>query len=248
MKPTKDRNTSIYDQKLDRLLIRDRQLKPVPPRNNLSHALPGTYGGRRSGAEEFRFPDAATFLKYLQKRPYSTKDEAFNTKLSSSLRHFRQLRLISLQDIARVLNLGLTEMASLKELESNEHLPWTCDPALVARICQLYRIPLSRLVQLIKCSLLIAGVSEQLPKTGGPKVLASGWTFLLADVRAVELWLDNVRTFWLTLPDNEEMLDMPSERISVELRQDVSNTNDAKLGQSRTRRRRSAAGNNLRFE
>jgi transcriptional regulator with XRE-family HTH domain len=133
---------------------------------------------RREREEEESLPklDPPTFdnphdlISFLRNRPVAKHVET--TTLSSFLRRFRNSLGVTADDVAKALGL---EPQDLKNLESNDCLPWTVSTQSTAVILSSYRVHADALKFLVHNSYEIARVSRRVSNSGDVAQVISVW-------------------------------------------------------------------------
>lgn len=140
---------------------------------------------RREREEEEALPKLArpTFdsphdlISFLRNRPVAKHVET--TTLSSFLRRFRNSVGITADDVAKALGF---EPQDLKNLESNDCLPWTVSAQSTAAVLSSYRVHADALKFLAHNSYKIARVSGRISDLDDAAQAMSAW---LSDIHTI---------------------------------------------------------------
>lgn len=116
------------------------------------------------------FDSPHDLISFLRNRPVAKNVET--TTLSSFLRRFRNSLGVSADDVAKALGF---KPQDLKNLESNDCLPWTVSPQSTAAILSSYRLHVDALKFLVHNSYKIARVSQRLSDSGYAAQVMSAW-------------------------------------------------------------------------
>lgn len=118
------------------------------------------------------FDSPHDLISFLRKRPIAKDVET--TTLSSFLRRFRNSLGVNADDIAKALRF---EPRDLKNLESNDCLPWTVSPQSTAAILSSYRLHVDALKFLVQNSYKVARVSRRISDSGDSAQAMSAWIY-----------------------------------------------------------------------
>ena len=123
-----------------------------------------------------RFTSPLELLLFLKNSP--VRRDAENLTLSAYLRRLRTDAGIGLDDFASALNLPPEVLA---QIESNDSVPWSLSPSLMAEVACLFRLHIQAIAALTENSYNIAYFSGRISDRDSATELMSTW---LSEVRS----------------------------------------------------------------
>jgi transcriptional regulator with XRE-family HTH domain len=122
-----------------------------------------------------RFSNPSELLSFL--RSASVRKAVKTLTFSACVRRLRTRVGVSAEDLAAALDVSAE---ALEQLESNESVPWTQPPSVVANVAYAFRLHINAVESLTRNSFTIASVSGRIPDSDLANQLMSSW---LAEVR-----------------------------------------------------------------
>jgi hypothetical protein len=123
-----------------------------------------------------QFSDSSELLTFL--RSASVRKDVKTLTFSSCVRRLRTRVGVSAGDLAVAMDIP---SEALDQLESNESVPWTQPPPVIANVAYAFRLHFSAVENLTRNSFTIASVSGRISDSSATASQISSW---LAEVRS----------------------------------------------------------------